>query len=163
MAVNLNTNASAYPQTTGGSGRDSVDSKEKINTMMPQLKEASEKTGVPLDRLAATMIQESRGVSINDMTNKNNGLMQLSEAKFDELKGRYPDLLGNKTWNSPEGQIMGAALFLKEMKEKAGDWDGASALYNGGENSGGKLNDPNYVNSMHETIYDIDNNLPIPS
>jgi len=131
--------------------------------MTPALKEASSNTGVPFDVLAGVMIKESRGVSVNNMTNNAGGLMQLSQVKFEELQGRYPNLLNGKAWNSPEGQVMGAALFLKEMKAKSGSWDGAMALYNGDENSGGKLNDPNYLTEIHKLMNDIDNHLPLPS
>jgi soluble lytic murein transglycosylase-like protein len=145
-----------------GSGRDSVDSKEKIEAMRPQLEEASKKTGVPFDVLAGIMIQESRGVSVNDML-KNNGLMQLGEAEFNSEQAEHPELKG-LAWNSPEGQILGTAFRLADFKrDHGGDWYHAAALYNGGEFGGGHLNDPNYLNSLHETIYDIDNNLPIPS
>jgi hypothetical protein len=139
----------------------SYDSNEKIKTMEPVLKDASEKTGVPLDVLEAQMIKESTGVSIDNMKAAG-GLMQLGQAEFAEEQGRHPELK-NLAWDSPEGQILGAAFRLKDFEDKCGSYDSALAMYNGGENAGGKLNDPNYINIIHDYVQKIDAGQPLPS
>ena len=144
-----------------GTGKDSNNSDEKVKTMMPELQAAAKKAGIPVDVLAGVMAHESEGYSVNQMKHLN-GLMQLDPNTFGELAKNHPELRGLDPM-SEEGQIMGAAFLLKEAHDKAGNWDGALALYNGGMNGGGHLNDPNYLNALHETIHDIDFGQPLPS
>jgi Transglycosylase SLT domain len=150
------------PVPSGSGSYSSVDSGEKLAAVQPIIDNAAAEANVPPDLLSAVMLKESRGVSVNGMQNSG-GLMQLSEAKFNELEQKYPDQMAGLSYSSPEGQITGAAFFLKDMYQKSGSWDGAAALYNGGENSGGKLNDPNYITGLHEIMDDLHNHTTLPS
>ena len=142
--------ASATPSVASSS---EVDSNKKYEKLKPLIDNASRLTNVPASLLGAVMTKESRGVSIDDMK-KAGGLMQLGAAEFSETQAKHPELKGLDPF-STEGQIMGTAFRLKDLKDKSGSWDGALTMYNGGENGGGKLNDPNYltlVNSFQKIL-----------
>lgn len=150
--------------TANGPGSpDSTDSNEKLAYLKPLFDDASNKSGVPSDVLAALVLGEGRGVSINNLSSS--GLAQCGEAEFNEERQRHPDAFPpDVTWNSPKGQILAAAFRLAD-NHRPGDpnWDNAAALYNGGENAGGHLNDPNYLNKFHQFLDAIRSGGSLPS
>lgn len=160
--------ASSPPATSAAapdssvSGRDN-DSNKKVQTLMPMFEKLSRETGVPANTLAAVMVQESRGYSIDAMKNAG-GLMQLGPNEFKYLQDKHPDQLGGMTHLSTEGQVTAAALYLKELKG-GGDWDDALFKYNHGPNAGNnpQLGDPNYMNSIHDLLRKIERGESLPS
>jgi hypothetical protein len=138
-----------------------VDSNAKLQQLKPIIDKAAGLSGVDPSLLGAVMVKESRGVSIDAMKNAG-GLMQLSSADFDLAKAKHPELNGLDP-SSTEGQIMGTAFRLKDLKDKSGSWDGALTMYNGGENGNGHLNDPNYVTRVNEYQAIIQQGGQLPS
>jgi soluble lytic murein transglycosylase-like protein len=138
-----------------------VDSNTKLQQLKPIIDKAAGLSGVDPSLLGAVMVKESRGVSIDAMKNAG-GLMQLSSADFDLAKAKHPELNGLDP-SSTEGQIMGTAFRLKDLKDKSGSWDGALTMYNGGENGNGHLNDPNYVTRVNEYQAIIQQGGQLPS
>ena len=143
-------------------GKDN-DSNKKVQTLMPMFQKLSRETGVPADILAAVMVQESRGISIEAMKNAG-GLMQLGPNEFKYLQDKNPGLLGGLSHLSTEGQVTAAALYLKELKG-SGSWDDALCKYNHGPNAGNNpaLGDPNYMNSVHDLLNKIRRGELLPS
>jgi len=143
-------------------GKDN-DSNKKVQTLMPLFQKLSKETGVPADILAAVMVQESRGISIEAMKNAG-GLMQLGPNEFKYLQDKNPGLLGGLTHLSTEGQVTAAALYLKELKGN-GSWDDALFKYNHGPNAGNNptLGDPNYMRSVHDLLNRIRSGALLPS
>lgn len=118
---------------------------KKIDEFMPMIEAAAEKTGVPADVLAGMLWQESRGKINAGSTNGGNGLndtglMQVNPNKFAELQEDHPELRG-KNLSDPETNILAAAYFMSELKEKFGTWELALRGYNSGEN-GVDVNNP---------------------
>lgn len=154
------------PESTGIDtsilGKDN-DSNKKVETLKPMFDKLSKETGVPADILAAVMVQESRGISIEAMKNAG-GLMQLGPNEFKYLQDKNPGLLGGMTHTSTEGQVTAAALYLKELKGN-GSWDDAMFKYNHGPNAGNnpELGDPNYMNSVHDLLGKIQRGELLPS
>jgi len=126
-----------------------------IKTLLDALTNASEKTGVPLNLLEALMAGETSAHNINPTTAPG-GVMQLTEGDFQRLQLEYPDLLGGLTWNSVQGQILGAALYLMEMKNKTGSWDAAISAYNGSTQG------PDFAAKVEDYKVKIDNGVPLP-
>ncbi|WP_151637973.1 transglycosylase SLT domain-containing protein [Noviherbaspirillum aerium] len=157
---------SAPPTATGTdpsiAGKDN-DSNKKVQTLMPMFEKLSKETGVPANTLAAVMVQESRGYSIESMKNAG-GLMQLGPNEFKYLQDKNPELLGGMTHLSTEGQVTSAALYLKELKGN-GTWDDALFKYNHGPNAGNNpaFGDPHYMTSIHEHLRKIENGESLPS
>lgn len=157
---------SSTPASTGIDtsilGKDN-DSNKKVQTLMPMFEKLSRETGVPADILAAVMVQESRGYSIESMKNAG-GLMQLGPNEFKYLQDKNPGMLGGMSHLSTEGQVTAAALYLKELKG-GGSWDDAMFKYNHGPNAGNNpaLGDPNYMNSVHDLLDKIRRGELLPS
>jgi soluble lytic murein transglycosylase-like protein len=154
---------------------------EFTGTLPPELErwrdlilQAAEATGVPAERIAAQIMQESGGdpdaVSTNpQMGTTDRGLMQVSSAVFDGLKANYPEIFGKRSHSEistdPELAIMAGAYHMKDLYEKYGDWDVALRAYVSGE-TGINVNnpqdasyspgtDPQYVNLVNKRLVAI--------
>lgn len=132
----------ANPTAPGAPGEGNS---KKIEEFMPMIESAAEKAGVPPEMLGGMLWQESRGAINAGSVNGGNGLtdtglMQVNPNKFAELQENHPDLQG-KNLADPETNILAAAYFLAEMKEKFGTWELALRGYNSGEN-GVDVNNP---------------------
>ena len=137
----------AAPSASGGGEGDS-----KLGPGLPKqlepyrgaIENASAKTGVPANMLAAQIWQESRGNLSATTTNGGNGLtdtglMQVNPNTFGELQSKHPELQGMDL-KTPEGNIMAGAAYMKDMKDQFGDWKTALRAYNSGPNGVDKNN-----------------------
>lgn len=118
------------------------------------IEDASRKTGVPADLLAAMIYAESRfdpnAGTVNGGNGKaDTGLMQINDDTWASLQAKHPELVG-KDKNDPAANILGAAFYLTdlrdEMKQKYGrdDWEIALRAYNSGPNGV----DPNDLSAL---------------
>lgn len=99
---------------------------------------ASQATGVPAEILGGMLWQESRGNAAAGSVNGGNGqtdtgLMQINPNTYQELQAKHPELQG-KDLSEPANNIMAAAHFMADLKDKFGSWDLALRAYNSGEN-----------------------------
>jgi hypothetical protein len=139
--------ASSYAPIPSGTYTSDVDSNKKVADLWPLIQKAAEASGMPATLLAALMVKESRGKSIQEMQGIG-GLMQCGEGEFNETAAKHPELRG-LAWNSTEGQIMAAAFRISDFQKTSGSWDDAMTKYNGGAFRGG-LVDPNYITLVHQ-------------
>ena len=109
------------------------------------LAKAAQQTGVPLDRLVATALQESsgshfRGDGVTTSPVGALGLMQLMPETAQALGVDPYDL---------EQNALGGAMYLKQQYNRFGDWDLAHAAYNAGPNAVEKYGGvPHYAETM---------------
>jgi Transglycosylase SLT domain len=124
----------------------------------PAIEEASKKTGVPANLIAAQVWQESRGDAHAGSTNVNgltdSGLMQVNPNTFKELQQKHPQLQG-MSLSDPATNIMAGACYMQDMAQQfGGDYNKALRAYNSGPDqvhadlSSVSVGDPDYVNTV---------------
>lgn len=136
------------------------DLQKLVDKFGPEYQQASKETGVPARLLVAQTMQESGGDVNAKSTNPGNGktdsgMNQINPDTYESMRKQYPDKLSGDS-NSPQNQIMCAALMLKDGKDKFGSYDAALRAYNSGDDQVDKNNlshvtigDPNYVNEVN--------------
>lgn len=154
----------------GGDGADAVDSREKLEYLRPILEKAAKAANVPFDVLAALVMLEGQGHSVNELSNPTwMGVAQIGEVEVEEERKRHPGAIPDGAWYSPEVQIAAAAFRLADNygNESSGSqwtgWDYAMARYNGGETGPAHLNRSDYIELFHKFLDQVKSGGPIDS
>ncbi|MCX2561993.1 lytic transglycosylase domain-containing protein [Acetobacter farinalis] len=148
----------------------------ELSKYAADIQAASKASGVPEDRIAAVIWDESRGQAGAATTNGGNGLtdgglMQLNPATFQQLQHEHPDLQG-KSLSDPATNIEAGADLLADEHAKYGSWDLAERAYNSGEGSVDTANanitttglgDPDYIKKVDTNLQAIDNGTALPA
>jgi soluble lytic murein transglycosylase-like protein len=140
-------NLVAPPEDGGNAGSPSLSQEQFLKKYRPYFEAASKATGMPVDLLAAIAWKESRGMP----NAPGGGMMQIdptprSDANpqggaFEQEKAKHPDLIKGDI-NDPASNIMAAAFYLKEQKDRFGSWQLALRAYNSGP-EGTDVKNPN--------------------
>lgn len=107
--------------------------RDRLEAIMPIIKEASAKYGVPEDFLIAQMITESSlsdnksilGKNADGSTTSAVGLMQVTKAAAKDVGVNYQDIYANDKNNI----MAGAAYAAKMKKQTGGTWEDAARAY----------------------------------
>jgi soluble lytic murein transglycosylase-like protein len=137
-------------RSVNDSERQYLERDQNIARWYPEIKSASQKTGVPVPIIAAVMWQESRGRENEPGSAGEVGLMQLlPDAVTDGINAGFK--LDPYPSNNPEMNILQGAAYLAVCKQKIGNWYDAIRGYNAGWpriRQGNKTLSIQYANSV---------------
>jgi len=156
----------------GGGGELGPGASPPLLRFKNQIEAGSQKTGVPVNLIAAVIWQESRGnPNATSNNGKDTGLMQINDDTFAELRRKHNIIGPNK--NDPATNILGGSFYLADMFAIFKSWPLALRAYNSGPNSvdtsdpnktPNGIGDPNYVRLVlkHEQIIRTGNGVLDP-
>jgi hypothetical protein len=138
-----------------------------LEALRPLIEDASRKTGVDPNLLAAMIWQESRGDAGATSTNPGNGqsdtgVMQINPSTFAQLQSEHPDLRG-KSLSDPATNILAGAYFMADLEKQYGNTDTALRVYNSGTPTFSGIGDPNYITEVEGFKAKLDAGQPLPA
>ncbi len=114
---------------------------------------ASERFGVPKRIIYAVIRTESGFDSSAESPAGAIGLMQITEATFEEISGKRGDSYEKGMMYDPSTNIRYGTYYLSYLYKYFGDWDTVFAAYNAGMGTvSGWLSDPQYTNEEGKLV-----------